>query len=111
MAKPVIKLLDAAIATGAGSSSQLPSSVSDGQMTKMTFQAIGVVSASTGAVSIAVQVSNDNINFITLGTITLSLTTSESSDGFAADAAWAFVRGNVTSISGTGAAVSLLMGV
>lgn len=109
MAKPVIKLLDAVIATGAGSSSQLPSSVSAGQTSKMTFQAVGAVSASTGSVSVAVQVSNDNTNWLTLGTITLTLSTSDSTDGFAADAAWAFVRGNVTSISGTDAEVTLLM--
>lgn len=100
----VVTLLDSADGTGAGSTFPLPSG-------RVTLQANGSVSASTGSASIAVQVSNDGANWLTLGTITLSLTTSESSDGFASDAPWAFVRGNVTSISGTGAAVSLLMGV
>lgn len=69
-----------------------------------TFQASVV---GTGAVSatVLIQVSNDATNWITLATITLSGTTS-ATDGVAMSAAWGFARGNVTAISGTGAAVT-----
>lgn len=100
----IVTLLHGATATGAGSTARKSASLS-------TSQAKGATTASTGAASIAVQVSNNGANWLTLGTISLSLSTSESSDGFSSDAPWAFVRGNVTSISGTDAAVSLLMGV
>lgn len=67
----------------------------------------------TGAVSatVVVQVSNSKRStaWITLGTITLSGTTS-AADGFVSDDSWQYVRGQVTAISGTGAAVTLVMG-
>jgi len=95
-------LLAEVTATGAGNSVRSIRGAS-------TFQASGSVASATGAATIAVQVSDDNINWLTLGTITLALTTTSSSDGFASDAPWAFVRGNVTAISGTGAAISLIV--
>lgn len=66
----------------------------------------------TGAVSatVIVEVSNTGTYWITLGTITLSGTTS-ATDGFVGDDTWQFVRGRVSAISGTGAAVTLTMGV
>lgn len=97
-------LLSGATTTGAGSAFS-------GVRGTDSFHAVGSVASSTGAATIVIQVSNDGTNWLTLGTISLSLTTSESSDGFASDAAWAFVRANVTSISGTGASVSVIMGV
>ncbi len=71
------------------------------------FQAIV---AGTGAVTatVNVEVSNNNTDWLVLGTISLSGTT-RATDGFANDAPWRFVRGNLTAISGTGAAVTLLM--
>lgn len=74
-----------------------------------TFQASGTTSAGAGASVILVQVSNNNSDWITLGTITLTLGTSSTSDGFASNAPWPYVRGNVSSISGTNAAVTLTM--
>lgn len=62
----------------------------------------------TGAVSatVLIQVSNNvsTLGWITLGTITLSGTTT-ATDGFASEAAWGYYRANVTAVSGTGAAV------
>lgn len=75
-----------------------------------TFQAFGTTTAGSGAATVVIQVSNDGANWIDLGTITLTLGTSATTDGFAALAAWAFVRANVTAISGTGASVSVYMG-
>jgi len=85
-----------------------------------TFQ--GVVTG-TGAVTatIAIQVTNDPnsvglagaspsaSNWVALGTITLSGTTS-ASDGFTTQAPWRFVRAVVTNLTGTGAVCSVLMG-
>lgn len=48
-------------------------------------------------------------SFLTLGTITLSGTTS-ATDGFASVGAWAYVRARLTAISGTGATVLVTMG-
>lgn len=96
-------LLNAVTATGAGTSVLKTS-------TKSTFQGLGTTSSGTGSATIKVQVSNNDTDWIDLGTITLSLTTTSSSDGFTSEAPWRHVRGNVTAISGTGASVTLLMG-
>lgn len=73
---------------------------------KHTFQ--GTVTG-TGAVSatVLVEVSNDGASWLTMGTLTLSGTTS-ATDGFASDSPWELVRANVTAISGTGAAVTVV---
>lgn len=76
-----------------------------------TFQASGQTTASTGATAVLVEVSNNNANWITMGTITLTLGTSTTTDGFVSSANWTYVRGRVASISGTGATVSLFMGL
>lgn len=68
----------------------------------------------TGAVTATVEIegSNDGAYWCDtpLGTITLSGTTSHT-DGFTVNAPWKYVRANITAISGTGANVSVLMGV
>lgn len=96
-------LLDAVIATGAGASKQ-PSGP------RMAFQADGVTSAGAGAVDVDVEASLDGVAWVVLGTISLVLSTILATDGFASDAPWKFIRGNVTSISGTDATVTLRMG-
>jgi hypothetical protein len=62
----------------------------------------------TGAVSatIVINVSNDNANWITMGTITLSGTTT-ATDGFTSTAPWAYIQAAITAISGTGATVNV----
>lgn len=55
--------------------------------------------------TVKIQVSNDGINWIVAGSI--SLTNTAPVDGFTNDATWRYVRGNITSISGTNAAVVL----
>jgi hypothetical protein len=99
-------LLDAVTTTGAGSAR----AARGGRPGRATFQAKGTTTNGAGASAVKVQGSNDNSNWIDVGTITLTLATTESSDGFASDAAWVYWRGNVSSISGTGAAVTLIMG-
>lgn len=103
----IISLISDATQTGAGTTSRPKE---DGAENR-TFQAVGSTSSGTGAATVTVEGSNDGRNWILIGTISLTLGTAETTDGFASNAAWEFVRGNVTSISGTGAKVSLIAGV
>jgi hypothetical protein len=100
----IVTLLSAATATGA-------SEAHSPRGAKRTFQAKGTTSAGAGAATIKIQVSNDNSNWLDLGVISLTLGTSATSDGFASDAPWFYVRANVTAISGTDASVTVVMGV
>ena len=78
-----------------------------------TFQAYGTTASGSGSATIKIQGSNldDANSFVDLGTITLTLGTTLSADGFSTSAPWKFVRANVTAISGTTATVNVLMGV
>lgn len=91
-----------ATATGAGSAFTV-------QSAPVSIQA---TVSGTGAVSatVVIQVSNDGANWITMGTIILAGTTSNS-DGFTAMANWALVRANLTAVSGTGATVVVVMNI
>lgn len=75
------------------------------------FQAWGTTSSGSGAATVLIEVSNDSTHFMTVGTISLTLGTSATQDGFVMEGSWAFVRASVTAISGTGAAVTVTMGV
>jgi hypothetical protein len=65
---------------------------------------VQVVIAGTGTVSVTatIQVSNNGTNWIDANALTLSGTTTDT-DGATIDAAWAFMRVTLTSITGTGA--------
>ena len=65
----------------------------------------------SGAVTstVLIQGSNDNSSWLTLATISLSGTGS-ASDGFVSDEAWLYHRANVSAISGTSAAVTIIGG-
>lgn len=101
------------------------------QLTTATSEAVEPVSqsrtfqasvAGTGAVTatVIIEYSNEQNSantgpsstalWVTAGTITLSGTTN-ASDGFASVAAWRFARARLTAVSGTGAAVTVTMGV
>ena len=101
-------LLDAVIAIGASGRRFMNG-------TYHTFQAHGVTSAGAGAATIKIQVSDVAVpsvdgHWMDAGTITLTLSTTRSTDGFTLNAAWRWVRANVTAISGTNATVSALIG-
>jgi len=107
-----IKLLDAATATGSGAS-HLP------RGPKATFQAFGVTSSGSGAATVDIEASDDgeeveddDAHWVVLGTIDFAFddTSSDDDAGFAMDAAWRRTRANVTAISGTAAAVTVLQG-
>ena len=104
-----VQMLDAVIATGAGEAM-------DFNGAKMTFQAHGAVSSSTGAATIKIQACNITATsadalWIDVGTISLTLGTAQVTDGFAIDAPWRYIRANVTAISGADATVSVYAGV
>jgi hypothetical protein len=102
-------LLNAATTTGAGPAWQERDTIPKYTYGYRSFQAKGSVASSTGAATVEIQVSQDGTNYITLGTITLSLTTAESSDGFAAANSWEHYRANLTSITGSTATVTVYM--
>lgn len=76
------------------------------------FQVKGSTSSGAGAASVVVEVSNNPAwPWITLATISLTLGTTETSDGVVMLAGWKWVRIRVASISGTEAKVSASVGV
>lgn len=92
--------LSAATATGAGDSfPNLP--------WEKSCQATGETTAGAGATAVEIQVSNDGSFWMVAGTISLTLSTTEATDGFAINALWKYLRANVSSISGTGAYVTV----
>lgn len=97
-------LLSAVTATGAGAAVS-------GVSSYKTFQAKGATSAGSGAATILVQGSNDDgASWDTVGTITLTLGTTSSSDSFTDTSRYGSYRGNVSALSGTNANVTLTMG-
>lgn len=74
---------------------------------RVAVEARGTTSSGTGEASVEIQVSNNNSTWQTAGTINLNLATVPTSDRFAFDASWTYVRAKVASISGTGASVSV----
>lgn len=94
--------LSAVTATGASDA------ISPNERNKV-FHLTGFVSASTGAASVTVEGSNDGTNWVILDTLTLTLGTAVTSDSGVNSDAWLYIRGNVGSISGTDAQVTLTM--
>ena len=79
--------------------------------TPYTFQGIvsGIGSVSA---SLTIEVSNDLVNWMTLGYPTILLSGNNYSvDGFASNAAWLYCRAFLNEISGEEAKVSLILGV
>jgi len=92
-----VVLLGAAAATGAGSPADMEETV--------TFQATNDASGTTTVVDI--EVSNDGVQWIVMGTI--SLAANNETDGFVSSAPWKLVRANVT--TRTAGTVTVTMGV
>lgn len=100
-------LLSAATATGAGASFSP-------RATPQTYQATGATGSGSGAATIKIQVSDVPTptanDWLDLGTITLTLGVTSTTDGFTSSTSWRHVRANVTAISGTSASVYVYMG-
>ena len=77
------------------------------QAGKVSFQATARTTAGAGALTAIISASNDGLQFITLGTITLVLSTTENSDGFTSDNAWKVYKSSISAISGTGARATI----
>lgn len=79
---------------------------------KRVFQAYGSTTAGAGAAVIEIYGSLFGITgtWVLLGTITLTLGTAVTNDGFASDAPWPYLAVKVVSISGTNAAVTASVG-
>lgn len=103
MSRQILTLLSGVTATGVGAFQ----SVATAQVTNRGFQATVI---GTGAVSatVLVEASNDNVNFFPLLTFNLNGTGS-ATNGIINSAPYAYLRGNVTALTGTGAAVTLNM--
>jgi hypothetical protein len=102
-------LLNAATTTATGAAWNPRDTSANATYVYHSFQAVGSTTTSTGAATVLIEVSNDGTNFITLGTITLTLGTTVTSDGFAVANTWEFYRARVSAISGTGALVTVYM--
>lgn len=93
-------LINAQTATGAGGATR-------GEPCTKTYQAWGNTNSSTGAATILIQgTNNDGASWDLIGTITLTLGITVTSDSFTSDDRYRQVRANVSAISGTGANVS-----
>lgn len=90
-------LLSGATATGAGSSVAM-------QEGFRAFQAYGSMSASTGAATINIEVSNNptTAGWIIAASISLSLSTTSATDGVSIISGWKYARANVTAITENG---------
>lgn len=73
-----------------------------------TYQAI---ETGTGAITgtVVIEGTNDGTHFVPLATISLDDTTT-ATQGFTSNERWVFTRARVTAISGTGAAITVIMG-
>lgn len=76
-----------------------------------TFHGIGSTSAGAGASVVEVEASMDNVNWVSLDTMSFTLATTVSSQTGTDNDAWKYLRGRVVSISGTDAKVSLFLGI
>ena len=94
------QILKSATVTGAGNGYQL--SADRPQFTVSSFQAVGVMSAGAGTAVVAIEVSNNGVNYFTLGTITLTLSTTPATDGFAVQVPYDYVRANATTLTANG---------
>lgn len=93
-------LLDGVLVTGAGTNIRR-------RNRRATYQARVVGTGAQTAV-VNIEGTNDGLGYDVIGTITLSGTTS-ASDSFSSEDRYSSVRANCTSISGTGAALTVTM--
>lgn len=73
------------------------------------FQVYGTTSSGAGSATVLIEVSNDNSNYETLISFSLTLDTTvvaAGGDGDSSVIPWKYVRVNVSAISGTGAAIT-----
>ena len=94
----------------AAAGSSIPFALGSTNDSMATFQVIGKTSIGTGSATVNIEVSNNAINWLTYGTITLTLGTTEVNDGLVITAPWAYIKATAKSVTGTNGKVSVLMG-
>lgn len=100
-------LLIQVAATGAGTSVRGIGA----QAASNTYQVTGTTTSGSGSAIVNIEGSNDGVNWDVIGTITLTLSTTSSSGSFSSMDRYSRIRGNVTTLSGTGAQVSATAGL
>jgi hypothetical protein len=101
-----VKLLNAVTVDGVGSAVPMPKGTAQHAF-QGTIEGTGAVSA-----TVTVEGSNDGVNWVaTLATLSLTGTTSDTKGATLANAPYAQLRGRIASISGTGAAVTLIAAI
>lgn len=78
-------------------------------VTYKSFQSFGKTSSGVGAATIAIEASNNGIDWISLGNINLTLGTTSTTNSLTYQYPWLFYRANVSALSGTGASVGVTM--
>lgn len=79
--------------------------------TNRSYEVYGTTSAGSGSAIVVVEVRNsENSSWKTMATVTLTLGTAVTSDGFVSSAAWRYVRARVTTLTGTTATVAANVG-
>lgn len=73
-----------------------------------TFQAYGTTTAGAGAATAKIEATVDGTSWDLVGTISLTLGTTVTSDSFSSVDGYAAHRANITALSGTGAAVTVV---
>ena len=99
----VTKMVDGRIATGA----DVRVSLGQKNIYNKTFQSTGFTTAGAGAATIAIEGSNDGINWVSLGNVNLTLGTAVTTQSLTYTFPWGYYRANVSALSGTGANVSV----
>jgi hypothetical protein len=97
----VLTILENATTTGAGGWVFKDAPLS-------SIQAFGSTTSGSGATVVSIEATNNiNGSYIVLGIISLTLGTTVTTDGFVVQAPWKYIRGNITSISGTNTTVTV----
>lgn len=96
-----LPLITNATTTGASSGANAPG---PGATVQATVTGTGALTA-----TVVIQVGNIVNSWLDLGTLSLSGTGS-ATQGLALDAHWVYIRANVTTLTGTGATINVVMG-
>lgn len=75
-----------------------------------TYEVVGSTGSGTGTAVVSVEGSNGATSWSNIGTVTLSLTTTPSSGSFTSQDRYTWLRGNVSTLTGTTATVSITAG-
>ncbi len=73
------------------------------------FQAAGAVSTSTGTATVKYQGSNDKVNWVDIGSVSLTLGVAITSGTVVSTQNWKYTRGNLTALTGTSPSITALV--